>query len=73
MLTGSVGGGEHVAGDLAAPCLDRGLRERDDRHPVVGADLASGVREAGQPSGGNVEVGHVLERLVCLVAQTLAA
>jgi len=70
---GLVGGGEHVAGDVVSAAGDRRSGERDDRHPAVRAEFGGGWHEACEAAGGDVQVGDVLERLVCLAAQAVAA
>lgn len=62
---GTVRGGEHMAGDVGPPAHDRGFSERDDRHPVVRAERGGGLREACHAPDSDVQVGDVLERLVC--------
>ena len=73
LLSGLVGDGEHVAGDLVASTVDGCFCERDDRHPVIGAELFSDRGEARQTPGCDVQVGDVLKRPVCIMAETLRA
>ena len=50
LQAGLVGGGEHVACDVV-PSRDRGLWQRGDRHPVIGAELlATGTKRVRRPA-----------------------
>ena len=73
LQAGLVGSGEYLAGDVLPAAFDRGLCERDDWHPVIGAEPLGHRDETGHAPGGDVQVGDVLKRLVSFVAQSVGA